>query len=321
MFADIRGFTAWCSTREPAQVFLLLESVYHSFDEIAKRRRIFKVETVGDCYVAVCGLPEPRKDHAVAMARFARDCLNKFNQMVSKLEVSLGPDTGDLKVRIGLHSGAVTGGVIRGENARFQLFGDTVNVAARMESTGVPSRIQISKDTAELLVAADKSHWCKPRDDTVNVKGKGEMTTYFLVSGEDENKSTTGSSSDGEAEGAPELSNQGNMTDKEAVEVLKLASQKTMRLVSWNVDLLKGILKQIVARRQASKTFVASSIDGQIRILDKVEENVPDIMTKPIQEVQECIHLPEFDAKIERDAARAVELDASVTEQLYDYVR
>ena len=64
MFADIAGFTAWSSVREPSQVFTLLETLYHAFDELAKRRRVFKVETIGDCYVAVCGLPDPRKDHA-----------------------------------------------------------------------------------------------------------------------------------------------------------------------------------------------------------------------------------------------------------------
>ena len=124
------GFTAWSSTREPTQVFTLLENIYASFDEIAKRRRIFKVETVGDCYVAVSGLPEPRKDHAVAMARFARDILHKMRDMVKQMVVELGPDTEDLGLRIGLHSGPVTAGVLRGERARFQLFGDTMNTTA-----------------------------------------------------------------------------------------------------------------------------------------------------------------------------------------------
>mgnify|MGYP000686093088 CR=1 FL=1 len=75
LFADISGFTAWSSTREPSHVFILLETIYRAFDEIAKRRGIFKVDTVGDCHVAATGLPDPRMDHAVAMARFARDCM------------------------------------------------------------------------------------------------------------------------------------------------------------------------------------------------------------------------------------------------------
>lgn len=75
---------------------------------------------------AVAGLPEPRKDHAVVMARFARDTLHKFNSLVKQLVVELGPDTEDMRIRIGLHSGPVTAGVLRGERARFQLFGDTV---------------------------------------------------------------------------------------------------------------------------------------------------------------------------------------------------
>ena len=77
-------------------------------DRIAKRRGVFKVETVGDCYVAVCGLPDPRKDHAVVMARFARECMNRMKELTRKLEVYLGPDTGDLGMRVGIHSGPGT---------------------------------------------------------------------------------------------------------------------------------------------------------------------------------------------------------------------
>jgi hypothetical protein len=93
LMADIAGFTAWSSVREPSQVFTLLETVYRAFDNIAKRRKVFKVETVGDCYVAVTGLPEARPDHAVVMAKFAKECLEKFNELSKQLEISLGPDT------------------------------------------------------------------------------------------------------------------------------------------------------------------------------------------------------------------------------------
>jgi class 3 adenylate cyclase len=119
--ASPTGFTAWSSVREPCQVFTLLETVYHAFDEIANRRNVFKVETIGDCYVAVCGLPQARKDHAVVMARFAKDCLKKLHGLTTKLEAKLGPDTGELDIRIGLHSGPVTAGVLRGEKSRFQV--------------------------------------------------------------------------------------------------------------------------------------------------------------------------------------------------------
>lgn len=126
-FADIAGFTAWSSVREPANVFTLLESIYGAFDRVARRRGVFKVETIGDSYVAVCGLPEPRRDHALVMAHFATDCIEKMKLTTKELELSLGPGTGDLCLRIGLHSGPTIAGVLRGEKARFQLFGDTVS--------------------------------------------------------------------------------------------------------------------------------------------------------------------------------------------------
>lgn len=96
-FGDIAGFTAWSSMREPSQVFTLLETLYAAFDEIARRRRVYKVETVGDCYVAVTGLPDPNKQHAVTMCRFARECMFKMQSLTKKLEIHLGPDTGKLQ--------------------------------------------------------------------------------------------------------------------------------------------------------------------------------------------------------------------------------
>eukprot|EP00980_Cylindrotheca_fusiformis_P008513 scaffold1807_cov140-Cylindrotheca_fusiformis.AAC.5 len=103
VFADIAGFTAWSSAREPQQVFVLLETIYGAFDKIAYRHNVFKVETVGDCYVAAVGLPEPVDNHAPVACKFARDCLKKMKEVTLKLEVSLGPDTGDLDLRTGIH--------------------------------------------------------------------------------------------------------------------------------------------------------------------------------------------------------------------------
>jgi hypothetical protein len=113
LFADICGFTAWSSEREPEQIFILLETVFRTFDKLARKRAVFKVETIADCYVAVTGLPEPQADHAVRMVRFAREALSRVNNVTKSLELTLGPDTGDLRFRFGLHSGQITAGILR----------------------------------------------------------------------------------------------------------------------------------------------------------------------------------------------------------------
>lgn len=175
MFADIAGFTAWSSEREPSQVFKLLETLYHEFDTIATRLDVFKVETIGDCYVAVSGLPTPNKDHAKVMTRFAHEILLITSQLTQQLEAVLGPGTSDLGLRVGLHSGPVTAGVLRGAKSRFQLFGDTMNTASRMESTGKAGKIHVSDVTADLICKAGKHYWLTKREGTVSAKGKGEL--------------------------------------------------------------------------------------------------------------------------------------------------
>jgi class 3 adenylate cyclase len=104
-----------------------------------------------------------------------------MEQLTHKLEMTLGPGTSELSLRIGLHSGAVTAGVLRGEKSRFQLFGDTVNTASRMESTGVANKIQVSQETADLIHRAGRQYWLTPRNGTVTAKGKGEMQVRLEV--------------------------------------------------------------------------------------------------------------------------------------------
>eukprot|EP00980_Cylindrotheca_fusiformis_P000976 scaffold265_cov131-Cylindrotheca_fusiformis.AAC.11 len=180
VFADIAGFTAWSSAREPQQVFTLLENIYGGLDTIANQMAIFKVETVGDCYVAAAGLPEPMYNHAVVACKFAREALKKMKEISPLMEVTLGPNTAALDLRIGIHSGQVTAGVLRGERSRFQLFGDTMNTASRMESTGERDRIQVTQATADLLKEAGYEKWLIPRSNRTFVKGKGEMQTYWV---------------------------------------------------------------------------------------------------------------------------------------------
>ncbi|CAB9528997.1 Receptor-type guanylate cyclase gcy [Seminavis robusta] len=302
MFADLVGFTAWSSVREPSQVFTLLEVVYHCFDNIAKRRRVYKVETVGDCYVAVSGLPQPRKDHAVVMSRFANDCLMRLPMLLKALETTLGPDTGDLGIRIGLHSGQVTAGVLRGDKGRFQLFGDTMNTASRMESTGIRNKIQCSSETADLLREGGRERWITPREDAISVRGKGLMQTYIL-------KVTAGSRSSAQEAAASLSTNDTSVSsDREG---------RIQRLVNWNVEVLSSLLKKVVARREA----MGNSRRGAARTVGN------DQLTKQggtvLDEVLEIIPLPEFNG----DAIRrqvdpdSIVLDSKVVEELSLFVK
>lgn len=125
------------------------------------------------------------------MANFARACLDKFTETVDLLKEELGQGTTNLGLRTGLHSGPVTAGVLRGERARFQLFGDSVNTTARIESLGAPGRIHLSEETAKELKKFDKQDWLIPRADQVEAKGKGKLTTFWLTIGDADDTSRT----------------------------------------------------------------------------------------------------------------------------------
>lgn len=114
------------------------------------------------------------------MVKFAHDCMRKVQTLTLVLAESLGEETLNLSFRVGLHSGPVTAGVLRGEKTRFQLFGDTVNTAARMESNGIKGKIHVSQSTADELIKSGHGHLLLARQEKISAKGKGDMQTYFV---------------------------------------------------------------------------------------------------------------------------------------------
>eukprot|EP00934_Nitzschia_sp_Nitz4_P001865 Nitzschia sp. Nitz4//scaffold59_size112058//34654//38356//NITZ4_004105-RA/size112058-processed-gene-0.187-mRNA-1//1//CDS//3329555111//1865//frame0 len=317
MFGDIAGFTAWSSTREPSQVFMMLESLYGEFDRVASKRGVFKVETIGDCYVAVVGLPDPRKDHAVVMAKFAKDCSSQMTELMTQLSIQLGPDTEDLALRIGLHSGPVTAGVLRGQKSRFQLFGDTVNTAARMESLGSRNRIHASQATVDQLIKHGKKHWMQTRETRrVEVKGKGQMVTYWVDPTSPKDTSLTkalGATSEAKA-----ISELNVMSSKTWAQFEKLSSSKLERLVAWNVDILSRLLRAVVSR-QARRTKLQRNA-SRLGVSERSERVDPIPYLNPLEEMMELVSLPEFDSSACRGDSSCDSLDSAIEEQLYDFV-
>jgi guanylate cyclase len=171
LFADVVDFTPLASRLNARQVVGLLDRLFTSFDELVDRYDVEKIKTIGDCYMVAAGVPKQRPDHAHALAGLAlemREC--------AKRSLLDGADH-DLRLRIGISSGPVVAGVIGRRRFLYDLWGDTVNMASRMESHGTPDTIQITRTTFELL-----------RDDfviepigLVDVKGKGEVETWRLV--------------------------------------------------------------------------------------------------------------------------------------------
>ena len=170
LFADVVDFTPRSEHLPPAEVVGMLDRLFSHFDMMAERYELEKIKTIGDCYMVASGVPTPRPDHARALALLALD-------MVEATQSKDGVGDLGLELRVGINSGPVVAGVIGRKRFLYDLWGDAVNTASRMESQGTSGRIQITRATYELL---KDEFECQPRG-TVAVKGKGDMETWYLV--------------------------------------------------------------------------------------------------------------------------------------------
>jgi len=169
LFGDLVGFTSLSASMSPDAVVDMLNGLFRRFDRVAHELGIEKIKTIGDCYMAVCGLPKPCSDHAEKMARMALRMLQETREHGKEKGLSL-------QMRIGLNSGPVVAGVIGTSKFIYDLWGDTVNLASRMESTGVPGEIQVTRSVYERL----KGNFQLEGRGVIPVKGKGEIEAWLL---------------------------------------------------------------------------------------------------------------------------------------------
>jgi adenylate cyclase len=170
LFADLVGFTDFSGQKTPRELVELLNLIFSEFDQLTERHGLEKIKTIGDAYMVVGGLPMPRDDHDVAIARMALDmqqAIRNFNTRNHQ----------DLSLRIGINIGPVVAGVIGLTKFIYDLWGDTVNVASRMESSSIPGQIQVTEIVHQRL----QSQFNFQERGRVSIKGKGDMTTYLLL--------------------------------------------------------------------------------------------------------------------------------------------
>ncbi len=169
LFADIVGFTQLSGQIEPSKLVQLLNNIFSRFDRALEQYQLEKIKTIGDCYMVVSGMPVPRPDSAMAIAEMALEMQREIARFNSEFNQSL-------TMRMGVHTGPVVAGVIGIKKFIYDLWGDTVNTASRMESHGIPGQIQVSRATYERL----QDQYLFEERGAIEIKGKGKMQVYLL---------------------------------------------------------------------------------------------------------------------------------------------
>ncbi len=170
LFSDVVGFTKLSAIISPNELVIMLNRVFSAFDALTDKYGLEKIKTIGDAYMVVGGLPTPREDHAEAIAAMSLDMYKELRDINARHGT-------DLNIRIGINSGPVVAGVIGNRKFIYDLWGDAVNTAARMESHGVAGRVQVTEDTYNLL----KDSFEFEDRGIIDVKGKGDMHVYILA--------------------------------------------------------------------------------------------------------------------------------------------
>lgn len=308
-FADIVGYTEISSDLPPTKVSNMLDRLYTKFDRLSDLHNVFKVETIGDSYMTVTNLAKTQPDHVSIMAHYAIDALNAATTTLIDEE---DPAKGHVQIRIGFHSGPVASHVVGSRNPRYSIIGDTVNIAARLESNSKEGRIHCSWESARLLSAQAPELELVSRG-SIKLKGKGVMKTFWVRTSNVIDSSFSYNIED------VQDSDVGYVLGASPLVQVEKAANKRERLIETNVNILRKYLERIVAARQATEAT------GDSDKFDIVDEGLLETVHQgksPFGEVTVIIELPEFNHRVAKiiKSSGAIELSDDVLSQLRNFV-
>jgi class 3 adenylate cyclase len=310
LFADIDGIDAWNAGRESKDKCDLMDMVHRTFRMLAKKHGISQIDMSGECFVVIKGSKGVDDNHAAALTHFACDCRKTVGEKFKALQAR------GIAIRFGIHTGHVQQGEVGEERSRYQLVGDTIDIAYQMLSSSRAGKIHISVDTAELLNLAGKGDWLVPREDLVLVKGKGEMSTFWI-----RHKACLASSEPPDLLWGSDASSQASVTSFDDIDnwesqnmaEFQTRENKFQAVIERTVQVLLPYLKKIQAKRNAQKTLNASQYGGS---------NDVNMDNSIIDEARDVLLMPPFDSRVAAlmTHSEMLDLPEEVEEQLRLYI-